>query len=385
MTKYTRTQILALQSLDAQKEQRQEETEILLSSLLTSVQNAFEERQKKEERKEGKHSEAIRKALSEGNDAISFIIDLAILNGMSEKNATLHNAKSFIESDYINTKAALETINKSVKDAGYPSVPDLLRRTQYKTGGALEILTYLEQTFNIDTSFLDVSYGDKWDKLADTRIDDLVKRKRLLDAKIATQRNMVKETYIFCMNRVRNATIEENLDEETTKEAIFAWHNLLVEDFHDIDAEDFYDVYKGKYTGIQFNPEIPKPSFANEDIPLIEAIPLCAGFPENLIESFTSQDLGTVSSRMFSHWDTAYGEIANQQNQETKSEMHQELSREILKRALINIARSQTENPLEWKMTNNPIFEQILSEEIPEGATVETLLQKFLSHPATCI
>jgi hypothetical protein len=52
---------------------------------------------------EGEHAKttkAVEEALSEGNDAISFIINLAILQGMSDNQPTLHNAKAYLSSLY---------------------------------------------------------------------------------------------------------------------------------------------------------------------------------------------------------------------------------------------------------------------------------------------
>ena len=82
-----------------------------------------------------KATEATESALEEGSQAMQWIVDLALDYGMSAKNPTVYNAKAYIESDLEKKTTALEETEQIVKEAGYTSVPDLLRRHKRQLTG----------------------------------------------------------------------------------------------------------------------------------------------------------------------------------------------------------------------------------------------------------
>lgn len=68
-----------------------------------------------------KLEEATRQAIEEGNQAIEWVVGLAVENGMSDKKATLYNAQAFIESDYATAKSSVADVEQWAQSLGYDS------------------------------------------------------------------------------------------------------------------------------------------------------------------------------------------------------------------------------------------------------------------------
>jgi hypothetical protein len=79
-----------------------------------------------------KEEEAIHALIDDHQGLVKWTTDLAVRHGMSAKNPTLYNAQAFIESVCQNEKDT----QRLVTEAGYTSVPDLLRRHKRQLTGA---------------------------------------------------------------------------------------------------------------------------------------------------------------------------------------------------------------------------------------------------------
>lgn len=113
-----------------------------MNTYTTRQQVAIEE-QRKLEKAVAKLNEATLNAFDEGTQAVQFIMDLAVQNGMSANRPTLFNAQSFIESDYQSAKERLKAYEQLATEAGYCSIPKAIEGLRKRTTRHDELVAQL--------------------------------------------------------------------------------------------------------------------------------------------------------------------------------------------------------------------------------------------------
>ena len=113
----------------------------------TSKARAYFEARERDVRNQARTDTLAVEALEEGAQAIEWVIDLAISNGMADNKPTLHNAQSFIRSDYGSAKTELDRRDEVVAELGYKSfdkMAEAVRRTTGETRNRKSLTYYRE-------------------------------------------------------------------------------------------------------------------------------------------------------------------------------------------------------------------------------------------------
>jgi hypothetical protein len=156
----------------------------------------------------------------------------------------------------------------------------------------------LAEKYTLDTSFLQ-GIGDKWDKQGEGR--DQLKVFASMEKKIEHQRRLVTEAYTFMLELVEQKVEEAEYDYERAHAVMVAWHEEMVEKFHELDALEFWQEYKGNTLNLNLNLEK-----GSKTVKLIEAKHYCENYYPTLLISETFADeerLGEIYEHTLVNWD----------------------------------------------------------------------------------
>ena len=156
----------------------------------------------------------------------------------------------------------------------------------------------LAEKYTLDTSFLQ-GIGDKWDKQGEGR--DQLKVFANMEKKIEHQRRIVTEAYTFMLELVEQKVEEAEYDYERAHAVMIAWHEEMVEKFHEQTALEFWQEFMGNALKLNLNLEK-----GSTTVKLIEAKHYCENYYPTLLISETFADderLGEVYEHTLVNWD----------------------------------------------------------------------------------
>lgn len=237
-------------------------------------------------------------------DFIDAMMELAVDLGIEPEHVTLTNTQQKIGK----VVKEYHQIQETVKELGYSSIAYALRSVKKKTEKAKSI----SERYNLDDSFLQ-KIGKRWDKSSDAETHEEIIR--MIEKKIARQRDTVRDAYFYCLQYVESVAQEANYTEEQIKQEIEDYHEAMREDFHNLTPTEFWISYRGEFLGA----EIGGQKREEQRIPLVHAISLVEKVtPSALRESLKESGdlLGDIPQALFQRWEARAENLKNDASRE---------------------------------------------------------------------